>query len=134
MKLENKLGSNSIASEEFILFCVESVLGYLLIYNKNHQSHHINDFIFETINRILMKFKWGIKREVFKSSQIYSRLKQFFTQIEKETTIITLIPPAPDTNLSLFHQFQKLKWRKKLLKVIALLYFDDIIDDYRRNL
>jgi hypothetical protein len=36
--------------------------------------------------------------------------------------------------LALFHQFQRLKWRKKLLKIIALLYFDDIVDDYRRNL
>lgn len=46
----------------------------------------------------------------------------------------TIQSPDIDPNLVLFHQFQRLKWRKKLLKVIALLYFDDIIDDYRRNL
>lgn len=37
-------------------------------------------------------------------------------------------------NLSVFNQFQRLKWRKKLLKVIALLYFDDVIDDFKLNL
>lgn len=46
----------------------------------------------------------------------------------------TIQSPGIDPNLVLFHQFQRLKWRKKLLKVIALLYFDDIIDDYRGNL
>jgi hypothetical protein len=31
-------------------------------------------------------------------------------------------------------KFEELKWRKKLIKIIALLYFDDVIDDYRKNL
>jgi len=82
-----------------------------------------------------MKFKWGIKRDVFKNSHIYARLEQFFTQVEKETNIKPVVEvQGVGINLGLFHQFYKLNWRKKLLKVIALLYFDDIIDDYRRNL
>ena len=35
---------------------------------------------------------------------------------------------------SIYIQFRQLKWRKKLLKIISLLFFDDVVDDYKSNL
>ena len=88
------------------MFCVESILGYLLIYNKYEETKHINEFIFETINRILMKLKWSLKREVFKNSFIYQKLSEFFNRI----SILTQIKVNPNNvnsngDLSLFMQF-----------------------------
>ena len=88
------------------MFCVESILGYLLIYNKFEETKHINEFIFETINRILMKLKWSLKRDVFKNSIIYQKLSEFFNRISISTQI-KLNPNNINSNgdLSLFMQF-----------------------------
>ena len=111
-----------------------------------------------------MKFKWGIKRDIFKNSSIYQRLAQFFTFISKQSQILLTTNAinvinnsnnqvnnySNSTNnqindyshsvnqtndySSIYIQFRQLKWRKKLLKIISLLFFDDVVDDYKSNL
>lgn len=49
-------------SEKFLSEGIKYILKFLLIYNPYPDSKNLNTFVFETINRILMKFKWGSKR------------------------------------------------------------------------
>lgn len=71
------------------------------------------DFTFEVLSNLLVKFKWAMKRDVFKGTLIAQEMMYFCSQITDDCLTSGL-----------------LKWRRRLYKIIALLSFDDVLDSY----
>ena len=80
-------------------------------------SYQRVSYTFDVLGTLLLKFKWGIKRESFKETQIAK-------------TILDLCLELSSKNF----EGELLKLRKKLFKIITNISFDDILDDYHENI
>ena len=74
-------------------------------------------YTFEILSTLLLKFKWGSKRENFKQTTIAKN-------------VLNLCQSLSENNF----EGEMLKLRKQLFKIIASISFDDILDDYRKNI
>lgn len=69
------------------------------------------------LTTLLLKFKWGIKREYFKQTTIARNVLQLCRELSESN-----------------FDGEMLTLRKELFKIITNISFDDILDDYRTNI
>ena len=71
----------------------------------------------DVLSTQLMKFKWTLRRDNFKSTQIAKEMLKYCNQASRGSL-----------------KGQLLKQRKKLFEIISMISFDDVMDSYKENI
>jgi hypothetical protein len=100
------------SDELFLIECFKFIIRGVESNNKEKV-----EYAMDVLSTQLMKFKWTLRRDNFKSTQIAREMLKYCNQASQTSLKGNLI-----------------KMRKKLYEIISMISFDDVMDSYRENI